>query len=80
MDARRIALIRIWCFWRASVVVERVCRGRFRDVTLRLWGMFAHHSLPAECSVVGCCTCYAGMWVSCLSRWDPAGEIARRTR
>jgi hypothetical protein len=36
-------------------------------------------SLPAECSVVGCCTWYAGIWVSCLSRWDPIGDFARRT-
>ena len=56
---------RIWCFWWASVQGVRVYRGRFCDVSLRLRSMFAHRCI-AVCSVVGCCTCYAGMWVSCL--------------
>ena len=30
---------RVWCFWWASVLVVRVCRGRFHYVTLRLWSM-----------------------------------------
>ena len=70
--------IRVLCFWWASEQDVRVSRGRFRDLSLRLWSMFAHLCI-ALCSVVGCCTWHAGMRVSCLSRWDPAGEIARRT-
>ena len=69
---------RVLCFWWASEQDGRDCRGRSRDLSLRLRSMFAHCCI-AVCSIVGCCTCYAGMWVSCLSRWDPAGEIARRT-
>jgi hypothetical protein len=56
---------RVMCLWWASVHDVRVCRGRFCDVSLRLRSMFAHRCIVV-CSVVGCCTCYAGMWVSCL--------------
>ena len=53
------------CFWWASEQDVRVSRGRFRDLILRLWSMFAHRCI-AVCSIVGCCTWYAGMWVSYL--------------
>ena len=56
---------RVWCLCWTSVHDERVCRGRFGDVSLRLRSMFAHRCIVV-CSVVGCCTWYAGMWVSCL--------------
>ena len=67
MDARRVAIVfGAYCnvCW-TSVHDERVRRGRFGDVSLRLRSMFAHRCIVV-CSVVGCCTCYAGMWVSCL--------------
>ena len=31
--------IRVMCFWWTSVHDVRVCRGRFGDVSLRLWSM-----------------------------------------
>ena len=34
------------------MLVKRVCRGRFRDVTLRLWSMFAHRCLQNALSWV----------------------------
>jgi hypothetical protein len=57
--------IRVMCLCWTSVYDERVYRGRFCDVSLRLRSMFAHRCIVV-CSVVGCCTWYAGMWVSCL--------------
>ena len=57
--------IRVWCSCWTSVHDERVYRGRCCDVSLRLRSMFAHRCIVV-CSVVGCCTWYAGMWVSCL--------------
>ena len=57
--------IRVMCLCWTSVHDERVYRGRFCDVSLRLRSMFAHRCIVV-CSVVGCCTWYAGMWVSCL--------------
>ena len=56
---------RVWCLCWTSVHDERVYRGRCCDVSLRLRSMFAHRCIVI-CSVVGCCTWYAGMWVSCL--------------
>ena len=48
---------RVLCFWWASEQDGRDRRGRFRDMTQRLWSMFAHRCI-AVCSVVGCCTWY----------------------
>ena len=63
LDGSSLPCNRVLCFRWWQDVRDR--RGRFGDLNLRLRSIFAHRCI-AVCSVVGCCTWYAGMWVSCL--------------